>query len=125
VRLLIWAVASTGLKYTEWSACKEYDQNQSYLRLYLELKEDREATKVETMIHNQLEIVDTDYKDVNAYLGLQATRVTLLSPGTFQRYMNEKMEEGAELAHLKPPHMNPPEEIIQRLLKISDVIEEK
>jgi len=117
----IWqAIANTGIKYTDWSACKEYEQSQSFLRLYIELKEEREAAKVANMIDEQLKIVDTDYKDIDAYLRLKPVRVTLLSPGTFQRYMEEKRKEGADLAHLKPTHVNAPEAVIQRLLRLSE-----
>ena len=119
----IWqAIANTGIKYTDWSACKEHEQNQSFLRLYLELKEEKEAAEIETMIDKQLKIVDTDYNDVDAYLGLQPVRVTLISQGTFKRYMEEKRKEGADLAHLKPTHINPSEAVIQRLLQLSEPV---
>ena len=117
----IWqAIANTGIKYAEWSAGKEYDQNQSFLRLYLELKEEREPAEIAIMIDEQLKVVDTDYKDIDAYLNLQPVRVTLLSSGTFQRYTEEKAKEGADIAHLKPPHVNAPEAVIQRLLQLSE-----
>ncbi|MFC2047795.1 GH3 auxin-responsive promoter family protein, partial [Chloroflexota bacterium] len=119
----IWrAIANTGIKYTDWSACKEYDQSQSYLRLYLELKEERESGEIATIIDEQIKVVDTDYKDIERYLGFQPVRVTLLSSGTFQRYIEEKRSEGADLAHLKPSHINPPEAVIQRLLCLSEVV---
>ena len=118
----IWqAIASSGIKYTEWSACKEYAQNKSFLRLYLELKEQKEATEVATMIDKQLRIVDTDYKDIDSYLDLQLVRVRLLTPGTFERYRDDKVKEGADLAHLKPAHVNAPDAVIQRLLQLSEV----
>jgi len=116
----IWrAIANTGLKYEDWSACKEYDQNQAFLRLYLELKEDREAEEVERLIDEQLKVVDADYGDLGSWLGLQPVRVTLLSRGTFQRYYEEMREQGADLSHLKPPHMNPSDFVVQRLLQLS------
>ena len=116
----IWrAIANTGIKYTEWSACKEYDQNQSFLRLYLELKEERETVEIERLIDEQLKVVDSDYRDIDYYLEVQPVRVTLLAPGTFQSYLNEKTKEGADLAHLKPPHINPSEEVLQRVLQLS------
>ncbi len=118
----LWqAIVNTGIKYTDWVACKEYDQNQSFLRLYFELKEEKEAAEVATMIDEQLKTVDTDYKDIDSYLGLQPVRVTLLSPGTFQRYTEEKQKEGADLTHLKPAHINPPEAVVRRLLQLSVV----
>ena len=122
----IWqAIANTGVKYTDWSACKEYDHNQTFLRLYLELKEEREATELAALIDEQLKVVDTDYKDIDAYLQLQPVRVTLLLPGTFQRYTEEKRKEGADPAHLKPNHINAPEAAIERLLQLSKVNSEK
>lgn len=120
----LWqAIINTGIKYADWSACKEYDQNQSFLRIYFELKEEKETAEVETMIDEQLKVVDLDYRDVRSYLELQPVRVTLLSPGTFQRYMEEKRREGADLAHLKPAHVNPSEAVIQHLIQLSEVRE--
>jgi len=122
----IWqAIANTGVKYTDWSACKEYDHNQTFLRLYLELKEERKADELAALIDDQLKVVDTDYKDIDAYLQLQPVRVTLLSPGTFQRYTEEKRREGADPAHMKPNHINAPEAVIERLLQLSKVNSEK
>lgn len=117
----VWqAIVNTRIKYTDWSACKEYYQNKSFLRLYMELKEEREAAEVATMIDEQLKVVDADYRDIDSYLGLQPVKVTVLSPGTFQRYMEEKRKEGADLAWLKPPHINASEAAIQRLLQLSE-----
>jgi len=117
----IWqAIANTRLKYTDWSACKGYSRNKSFLNLYIEMKEEKEASEVAAMIDEQLKIVDTDYRDVDAYLKFQPVRVTILSPGTFQNFIEEKRKEGADLAHLKPSHVNPPEAVIKRLLELSE-----
>jgi hypothetical protein len=117
----IWrAIANTGIKYTDWSACKEYEHNQSFLRIYVELKEEKEPAEVASMIDKQLRIVDTDYKDIHDYLKLQPVRLILLPSGTFQRYIDERIKEGADLAHLKPNHVNAPEVVIQRLLRLSE-----
>lgn len=119
----IWqAISNTGIKYTDWSACKEYDHNQSVLHIYIELKEKKEADVVVKLIDEQLRIVDTDYKDIDAYLKLQPVRVTLLSPGTFQRYMDEKKGEGVDRAHMKPSHINPPRTDIKHLCEVSESI---
>jgi len=123
---MLWqAIANTGLKHTDWVACKEYDQNQSFLRVYLELNEEKELTTVGAMIDEQLKIVDVDYRDIDSYLSLQPVRVTLLSPGTFQRYTEEKRKEGAALTSLKPAHINPPEVVVQRLLELCEASSEK
>jgi len=117
----IWqAIANSGIKYVDWSATKDYDRNQGVLHLYLELKDEKEPTDIAAMVDEQLKIIDTDYKDIDEYLSFQPVRVTLLSPGTFQRFMEEKTGEGADLAHLKPPRINPPEATLQRLLQLSE-----
>ncbi|MDD4986026.1 MAG: GH3 auxin-responsive promoter family protein [Dehalococcoidales bacterium] len=122
----IWqAIANTGVKYTDWSACKEYDRNQAFLRIYLELKEERKADDLAALIDEQLKLVDTDYKDIDAYLKLQPVRVTLLSSSTFQLYTEEKRKEGADPAHLKPNHINAPQAVIESLLRLSEVSGEK
>ncbi len=118
----IWkAIANTGIKYEEWSARKEYNGSQSFLCIYIELKEERQAGEVGHLIDEQLKIIDIDYVDVGTELELQPVKVTLLPPGTFQRYLLERQKEGADLAHLKPAHINAPDETIRRLLKLSEV----
>jgi hypothetical protein len=59
---------------------------------------------------------------VEAMLGIQPVRVTIVTPGTFQRYYEEKRKEGADLAHLKPPHMNASDAIVQRLFQMSQEV---
>jgi len=117
---VIWqAIANTGIKYEDWLAHKEYALDKTFLHLYLELREEREAAEIERLVDEQLRIVDVDYRDIDSYLQLQPVKVTLLLQGTFERYYQEKVKEGADLAHLKPPHINAPEPVIQRLLQLS------
>ncbi len=116
----IWqAISSTGIKYTDWSACKEYDGSKTFVRIYIELKEARGANEVAGIIHERLKAGDPDYRDIESYLGLQPIRVTMLSPGTFERYTIEKRKEGLDLAHLKPRHINPPKPDVEQLLQLS------
>ena len=53
---------------------------------------------------------------------MRPLRVTLLSPGTFLRYVQERKAAGADLAHLKPPHMNAPDAVIADLLRVSEAV---
>ncbi len=118
----IWqAINNTGVKFVEWSAVKEYDKNKSCLRIYIEPKEVTNADKLANAVDEQLKIIDTDYKDIGSYLNIQPVRVTLLSNGTFGRYMQEKREQGVDLAGLKPAHINASEEAVRRLLYLSEV----
>ena len=116
----IWqAIVNSGLEYEDWSARKEYAGDQSYLSIYLELKEARAINEIKELINHRLKEIDVDYRDVETMLGIQPIKVTLLSPGTFQRYYEEKRKEGADLARLKPPHMNASDAVIQRLIELS------
>jgi len=116
----IWrAIENSGVKYSDWLARKEYDGGQTYLRIYLELKENRDVNEIEQLFDQQLKAIDIDYRDVGDMIGLQPVRVTLLTPRTFQRYFEDKQKEGADLAHLKPPHMNASEAVIQKVLQLS------
>jgi len=60
-----------------------------------------------------------DYRDLEGWLGLQPVRVTLLPPGTFARYYEERKKAGADLVHLRPPHINPPEVVVQQLFQFA------
>ncbi len=119
----IWqAINNTGIKPVDWTARKEYEHNKSYMNVYMELKEEHNADEIAGLIDEQLKIVDTDYRDIESYLNQQPVRVTIVSPGTFSRYMDEKREQGADLAWLKPAHINPTDEAIERLLQLSEEI---
>ncbi len=117
----IWqAIFNTGVECVDWTARKEYDHNQSFLRVYLEQKKNRDPEEVAKLIDEQLRIIDIDYKDIGDYLKLQPVRVTPLSRGTFDRHTAEKRKAGADPAHLKPNHINPSEETLHLLLKLSN-----
>jgi len=116
----VWrAIANTGIKYEDWSVRKEYEGDKPILHLYIELKEKIQAKGIESLIHQKLVDIDLDYKDLEKVLGMRPLVVTTLSAGSFQRYYEDKRKAGADLAHLKPPHMNASDAVIQDLLKFS------
>ena len=39
--------------------------------------------------------------------------------GAFREYMLRQQDAGADLGHLKPPHINPPDEIINSLTGVT------
>lgn len=117
---VIWqAIVNTEVRYEDWCARKEYDQDNSVLHLYIELKEELSTATLGQLIDEQLKAADIDYCDIEEQLGIRPIKITLLSPGTFGRYYQEKVTEGADLAHLKPPHMNASDSIIEQILKLS------
>ena len=60
-----------------------------------------------------------EYASFNGIMEINPIRVTSLAPGTYDKYLEAKQAEGAELGHLKPPRMQPSDQVIARLLAIS------
>ncbi|MHB1414058.1 MAG: GH3 family acyl-acid amido synthetase [Chloroflexota bacterium] len=115
----VWqAIANTGVKVEDWAARKEYDDGRAYVRIYVEPKESMEGDHLDHAIDQQLRKLDADYRDVGEQLELQPVRVTYLPQGSFGRYYQEMKRRGADLAHLKPPHMNAPDSAIEILLRL-------
>ena len=113
----IWqAIANTGIKYEEWSVRKELEEDTPVVRLYIELKEEIGVKELERRVHQELVSLDPHYADLEKMLGIWPLRVTLLLSGSFQRYYERRKASGADLAHLKPPHMNASDTVIQDLL---------
>lgn len=117
----IWqAIVSTEVKYDDWCARKEYDRGWGYLHLFIEPKGNPDAQELERLIELRLRVVDVDYRDLEGWLGQErAVKVTLLSGGTFNRYYEEQVKAAVPLAQLKPPHINPPQEVVAKLLQLS------
>ncbi len=127
----IWqAIESTSVAYEDWTVYKE--PGQQVLKLYIELK-DGHALKEQDIaddIHHH--IMSADNEDLDADSPLREdfastidfkVDVTLLPRGAFTNFMTHKQAEGADLAHLKPPHVNPSPEILSQLLGETEEIE--
>lgn len=113
----VWqAIANTGVKHKDWSIRKEYKQNEPVLRLYIELDEEIEVDKLEELIHQELVTLYQEYKSLENLLAIRPLKITALPSGSFQRYYRAKQAAGADLAHLKPPHMNASDSNIRELL---------
>ena len=76
----------------------------------------RSDTDVAARLDHNLSELFSDYADLRQMLGINPIAVTLLETGAFQRYQHLKQEQGFDLAHLKPPHMNPSDQVLADLL---------
>lgn len=110
------AIANTKVKFEDWSARKEYENGEPILRLYIEPRQEIEPPNLEDTIHQQLLNINEDYRNLQTMLGIKPLRVKILPPGSFRRYYEEKKRQGADLAHLKPAHMNARDTVIQGLV---------
>jgi hypothetical protein len=61
--------------------------------------------------------VNKDIKDMKKILDYDPLKLNLLNPGAFASYMAYQQSQGADLAHTKPPHMNPTKEQLGILIK--------
>jgi hypothetical protein len=117
----IWsAIESSGVPYEEWCIRKESEAGKPVLRLYLETRDgNSSATAIGELIHASLKDLDRPYRDLEELTGLKPLSICLLSKGTFHRYFEERQAAGADLAHLKPPHVNPGDPVVRNLLRMS------
>jgi len=116
----VWqAIANTGIDCEDWSFRKEYEQGDPVLHLYIEPKEKVEAEQLKRLFHEQLIAADPFYEESTRDMGAYPLKVSLLTKGTFQQYFEERRKEGADLAHLKPPHMNASNAVIQEIIRLS------
>ncbi|MFC1870357.1 GH3 auxin-responsive promoter family protein [Chloroflexota bacterium] len=114
----IWqAIENSGLDYIDWVARKEIGEK-PILHIYLETKEDKNGREEEltAAIDQQLGILQEDYSHLEKEFGFKPFKLTLLPCGAFQEYIARQRAAGAELAHLKPPRINPSDIVIKTLL---------
>jgi hypothetical protein len=108
----IWqAVENTNISYADWTARKEVVEGRPVLHLYIELKDGYIASErgMATAVLEQIKKFDegTFYSGLENMLELNPLEVTLLPEGAFANYIAKRRAEGADLAHLKPRHINP------------------
>jgi len=116
------AIESTGISYVDWVVAKEYRDNNPILHIYLELRQDgHDPEKIRQQIHDQLKKNDQSYRDLEEMVNIRPLRITLLSRGTFSRYLQARQAAGIDLAHQKPPHMSPTPEVVEKLLAMSSL----
>jgi len=114
------AIMEAEVPYHDWSMRKEYRERGPILHLYLELKDGQVDGNIKERVHQRLIEKDPGYGDFQNLLGYAPLEVTILSPGAFDRYTEERRKAGAELAHMKPRRINPNDDVIARLLRGQD-----
>ncbi|MFC2067762.1 GH3 auxin-responsive promoter family protein [Chloroflexota bacterium] len=116
---VIWqAIENSGVAYENWTARKEVRGDKPILHLYIELKENGNITadQVTSQVHQELNKLDIPYAELESFTGLRPLEITLLPKNAFSLYKMRQEKAGADLAHLKPPHINPSESTINFLV---------
>jgi len=127
---IVWeALENTGIPYVEWTARKEVLEDRAALHLYIEPRHtngmaerdiaasfSRELQKLDRQYHhNPYNIYDSDTR-AEAEASAKLVEVTLLPQGTFAHYVAQRQAEGADLGHLKPPHISPTDIVLGALV---------
>ena len=131
---LIWeAIENTGIPYVDWTARKEMMDGKPALHVYVELKGGYIAKEesVAAAVREELKKLESVYEynpyplvgDLEATLDLKPLRVTFLAQGAFSSYISQRQAEGADLGHLKPPHVNPSDRVLSLLGAPTIVVE--
>ncbi len=120
---VIWkAIENSELAYSDWTLRKEEVKGKTTMHLYIELKNGYFAPEyVRRCIHEELKKLDQPYAELESFVAIDPLQVTLLPQGVFQNYMLKQKEAGADLAHLKIPHINPSGKMIEFLLATGKV----
>jgi len=116
---IIWqAIERSGVDCKEWTVRKEEIEATQKLHVYLELKENgyRQEEDIALAIHEQLKEMDSDYANLESFLGLRALEVTLLPDNAFQAYRLKQQAAGADLGRLRVPHINPSDSMLDFLI---------
>ena len=116
---IIWqAIERSGVACKDWTVRKEVKEKTQKLHIYLELKENgyRQEEDIALAIHQQLQQLDSDYANLESFLGVRALEVTLLPDDAFQAYRLRQQAAGADLGRLKIPHINPSDSMLDFLI---------
>ena len=116
----IWtAIENVGVSYQDFIARKEYADHNLYLHLYIEPKPGTSVSIEDTRFKISQYLKDTfqEYRDSEDILGIDPLILSLLPIGAFQSYMTCQQKAGVDLGNVKPPHIQPNDNILERLLR--------
>jgi len=117
----IWqAIDAAKLEYVDWTAKKEIMDGKPILHLYIEFKssDHRPIDELEDAIEEKIALIHPDYAGLNEIVGDHNFRLSELPLGAFNHFIESRRAEGADLAHLKPPHMQPKDHVFEKLIHL-------
>jgi hypothetical protein len=118
----IWkTIEGAGIKYQDWAARKEIVHGTPTLHLYIELSRTMNSSEqsIQDALSKGFSTQFSDFNSMKEIMGIDPLKVTIIPEGSFNAYVKSKLAAGADLAHLKPPHMKPSDESLKHLLSVS------
>jgi hypothetical protein len=124
-RVIGEAIRNSGIPYVDWVARKEVIDDKPVLHVYPELSAGYIASSesVAAAIREQFKRLDRKYRcnfyrligDMERVLGLKPVEVTPLPQGAFPSYVAARQSDGAAPENVRPPHVNPSQEVLSLL----------
>jgi hypothetical protein len=114
------AIAGAGIDYEDWVIRKETRGGKPTLHLYIELGDGRAGNDLAPLLHSELTKADPGYHDLAMMMEVRPLEVTVLRPGTFRGYYDERQQNSSALGQRKPPRVNPSNDVIAELLGRGD-----
>jgi hypothetical protein len=119
----LWqAIEKSNIAYTDWIAYKTPGEPTVQLLIETEDQikgyESEIESKILLHLNNILGNTTNRTYTVEDWRNVQNINIKLtsLKKGTFAKYLAYRQAEGADLAHLKPPHINPPDTVLATFL---------
>jgi hypothetical protein len=115
----IWkALEKSGVPYTDWIAYKK--PGETVLNVLVEpsteingARPEMEKKLCEAILNSDQDTFTSSHAhNVMSDMVDFKLKLEILPKGTFGRYSAQKQAEGSDFAHLKPPHVNPPEKVL-------------
>ncbi len=127
----IWrAIENTGIAYKDWAARKKVGE--PALQLFVEVNDGYQASEAdigaavyEQILNSENDAYSTSsvHEDLTDMINFRV-EANLLPCGAFANYTSQRQAEGADLAHLKPPHINPSDKVLSLLLAKPEAVPE-
>jgi hypothetical protein len=116
----VWeALRNAGLEFSYWTLRRELSDEIPLLHFYGETRNRYDATEAARKLHDSLKAIDSFYRDLESMLEIRPLRMTLVPPGTFDRYYDEMQRRGEDVGRSLPPKMNAFDDAIATLLNIA------
>lgn len=120
---VIWkALENTSIPYADWTARKEIVNGDPKLHLYVEMKDNYAASNngIAKAVYEEMKkindgFIHNDLPSIEKITEFRPIIVTQLPPGSFKNYATKRQTEGADLAQLKPPRINPNDDVLTLL----------
>jgi hypothetical protein len=115
----IWqTIEAAGIENVDWTARKEAKDGKPVFHLYIEFKPGHEVNVKDAQARIEEKMIEfhPDYVGLREILGENNFELSALPSGAFNHYIETRKAEGADLAHLKPPHMQPKADVFERLV---------